>query len=269
MCFPSKRQKDNFTDEATKKPSNPQNGSDGKDTKAEKNTTQTPTNTTTTPPAPVAPSTVPESLTAQKMSPRLAIVVYTMYGHVGKLAQAVKQGVESAGGKAEIFQVPETLPEDVLGKLHAPPKPDFKVLEHNDLVNYDAFLFGIPTRYGNMPAQWKSFWDATGGLWVSAALAGKYAGAFVSTGTPGGGQEATVMNLMSTLTHHGIIYVPFGYKSAFGQLTNLKEVHGGSPWGAGTYAGADGSRQPTDLELEIANKQGAYFWETISRVKFN
>ncbi|KAF9650841.1 1,4-benzoquinone reductase [Thelephora ganbajun] len=202
------------------------------------------------------------------MSPRVAIVIYSMYGHVSKLAESVKSGVEAAGGSVAIFQVAETLPEDVLAKLHAAPKPAYPVLTPNDLVNYDAFLFGVPTRYGSFPAQWKAFWDATGGLWAQGSLAGKYASVFVSTGTPGGGQEVTVNATISTLTHHGIIFVPLGYKPAFPLLTNLDEVHGGSPWGAGTYAGADGSRQPTKLELDIASIHGKHFWETVSKVKF-
>jgi len=126
-----------------------------------------------------------------------------------------------------IFRVPETLPEDVLGSLHAPPKPDYPIITPEILATYDAFLFGIPTRYANVPAQWKAFWDSTGGLWASGALNGKYAGVFVSTGTLGGGQEMTVYNSLSVLAHHGIIYVPLGYKQAFPQLTNLEEVHGG------------------------------------------
>jgi len=99
-----------------------------------------------------------------------------------------------------------------------------------------AYLFGIPTRYGNFPAQFKAFWDATGGLWATGALWGKYAGVFVSTAGLGGGQESTVIASISTLAHHGINYVPLGYKPAFPILTNLAEVHGGSPWGAGTFA---------------------------------
>lgn len=100
----------------------------------------------------------------------------------------------------------------------------------------DGFLFGIPTRYGNFPAQWKAFWDKTGGQWQTGAFWGKYAGVFVSTGTPGGGQESTIMNSLSTLAHHGIIYVPLGYKTVFGTLADLTEVRGGSPWGAGTFS---------------------------------
>lgn len=121
--------------------------------------------------------------------------------------------------------------------MHAPPKPtDIPVITAAKLEEYDAFLFGIPTRYGNFPAQWKAFWDTTGGQWGQGAYWGKYAGVFVSTGTPGGGQESTVIAAMSTLTHHGIIYVPLGYKTTFPILANLSEVRGGSPWGAGTFA---------------------------------
>ena len=120
--------------------------------------------------------------------------------------------------------------------MHAPPKKDYPVIDPEKLATYDAFLLGIPTRYGNMSAQWKTFWDATGKLWSEGKLWGKYAGVFVSTGTPGGGQESTVLATLSTLAHHGIIYVPLGYKTVFPILANLSEVRGGSPWGAGTFA---------------------------------
>lgn len=199
------------------------------------------------------------------MAPKVAIIIYSMYHHIATMAEEVKKGVESAGGVVDIFQVPETLSPEVLAKMHAPEKPNYPIATNDTLTSYDAFLFGIPTRYGNYPAQFKAFWDATGGLWASGALAGKPAGIFVSTGTPGGGQEATVMNALSVLTHHGIIYVPLGYANAFAQLSNLEEVHGSSPWGAGTFAGPDGSRQPTKLELEIAHIQGKSFYETASK----
>jgi multimeric flavodoxin WrbA len=120
--------------------------------------------------------------------------------------------------------------------MHAPPKSGIPIITPDILEGYDAFLFGIPTRYGNFPAQFKAFWDSTGQQWAGGKFWGKYAGVFVSTAGHGGGQESTVMNTMSTLAHHGIIYVPLGYAKAFGQLTNLSEVHGGSPWGAGTFA---------------------------------
>ncbi|KAJ6000374.1 Minor allergen Alt a 7 [Penicillium waksmanii] len=200
------------------------------------------------------------------MAPKVAIVFYSLYGHIVQLAEAEKKGIESAGGKVDIFQIAETLSEDVLTKMHAPAKSSYPIAEPNDLLQYDAVLFGIPTRYGNFPAQWKTFWDKTGGIWASGGYWGKYAGLFISTGTPGGGQESTAISAMSTLTHHGFLYVPLGYKTTFSQLSNLSEVHGGSPWGAGTFAGADGSRQPTALELEIAEAQGKAFYEAVAKV---
>ncbi|CDO51594.1 hypothetical protein DV495_003368 [Geotrichum candidum] len=199
------------------------------------------------------------------MAPKIAILYYSTWGHIRTLALAVKAGVEAAGGTVDLYQIPETLTEEILAKMHAAPKAEDPIANPKTLTEYDAFLFGIPTRYGNFPAQWKAFWDATGGLWASGALAGKYAGVFVSTGTPGGGQEATVLNSLSVLTHHGIIYVPLGYAHTFQQLSNLEEVHGGSPWGAGTFAAGDGSRQPTALEKEIATIQGKTFYETVSK----
>ncbi|EAU82170.1 NADH-quinone oxidoreductase [Coprinopsis cinerea okayama7 len=201
-------------------------------------------------------------------APKVAIIIYSMYGHVAKLAEAEKAGIEKAGGTADIYQVPETLSQEILNKMHAPPKPDYPLITVENIVNYDAFLFGIPTRYGNFPAQWKAFWDSTGGLWAGGKLAGKYAGLFVSTAGLGGGQESTCLASMSTLAHHGIIYVPLGYSHAFPIQTNLEEVHGGSPWGAGTFAGSDGSRQPSALELELAEIQGKAFWNIVSKVKF-
>ncbi|KAK9370437.1 flavoprotein-like protein [Lipomyces kononenkoae] len=199
------------------------------------------------------------------MAPKVAIIIYSMYGHIAQMAEAEKAGIEKAGGSATIYQIPETLPEEVLQKMYAAPKPDYPIASAKTLPEYDAFLFGVPTRYGNFPAQWKTFWDTTGGLWASGALAGKYVGQFVSTGSPGGGQEVTVLNALSTYTHHGMIFVPLGYSHAFVQITNLSEVHGSSPWGAGTFAAADGSRQPTDLEKEIASIQGESFYKIVAK----
>lgn len=158
----------------------------------------------------------------------------------------------------DMTRIDETLSQEILTKMHAPGKSQYPVLEPNDLLEYDAVLFGIPTRYGNFPTQWKAFWDKTGDIWVSGGYWGKHVGLFVSTGTQGGGQESTALASMSTLTHHGMVYIPLGmlirssedsrdesilthvhtlgYKSVFAQLSNLDEVHGGSAWGAGTFA---------------------------------
>jgi len=200
---------------------------------------------------------------------KVAIVYYSMYGHIRTMAEAELKGIKKAGGTADIYQIAETLPEEVLSKMYAPAKPtDIPVLDDPSVLEqYDAFLIGIPTRYGNFPAQWKAFWDKTGKQWSSGGFWGKFAGLFVSTGTQGGGQESTCLAAMSTLAHHGIIYVPLGYAKSFPQLTNLEEIHGGSAWGAGTFAGADGSRQPSALELEIAEIQGEEFYKRVAAQK--
>jgi NAD(P)H dehydrogenase (quinone) len=149
--------------------------------------------------------------------------------------------------------------------MHAPPKSDYPAITPDILKDYDAFILGIPTRYGNFPGQWKAFWDMTGGLWQSGGLHGKYASFFISTASMGGGQESTAIAAMSTLAHHGIIYVPLGYAKAFGLMTELDEPRGGSPWGAGTFAAGDGSRQPSQKELTLAEIQGKSFYETVAR----
>ncbi|KAI5962471.1 uncharacterized protein KGF55_003547 [Candida pseudojiufengensis] len=199
------------------------------------------------------------------MAIKVAIIIYTLYHHIAQLAEEEKKGVEAAGGQAVIYQVPETLSDEVLTKLHAPPKPNYPIATNEVLEEYDAFIFGIPTRFGNFPAQFKAFWDATGGLWSQGKLSGKIAAVFTSTGTLGGGQETTIVNSLSVLIHHGIIFVPLGYAHAFALQANLSEVHGGSPYGAGTFAGGDGSRQPSKLEKEIAEIQGKSFYQTAAK----
>lgn len=203
------------------------------------------------------------------MAPKIAIVFYSMYGHIRQLAEAEKRGIEKAGGTADLYQIPETLPADVLTKMHAPGQAsDIPLLEDPaTLEQYDGFLMGIPTRYGNFPAQWKVFWDKTGKQWSTGGFFGKHAGIFVSTASQGGGQESTAIAAMSTLAHQGIIYVPLGYAKTFAQLTDLSEIHGGSAWGAGTFAGADGSRQPSPKEIEVAEIQGGYFYSVVAAAK--
>jgi len=197
-------------------------------------------------------------MSAEAKSPvRVNIVFYSTYGHIYKMAQEVAKGVEAAGGVAKLLQVPETLSEEVLKKMHAPAKPDVPVATVDDLVDCDAVLFGIPTRYGGAAAQVKSFMDATGGLWAKGALVGKPAGVFFSTACQGGGQETTALTFLTHFAHHGMVYVPIGYSSPL--LFNNDEVHGGSAYGAGTIANGDGSRQPSELELGVALHQGKHF----------
>jgi NAD(P)H dehydrogenase (quinone) len=168
-----------------------------------------------------------------------------------------------------LCSIAETLPAEVLTKMHAPAADEsIPVITPDKMKEYDAFLFGVPTRYGNFSAQWKTYIDKLGGLWQSGALTGKYFGIFISTGTQGGGQESTAIDTMSSWAHQGMIYVPLGYIHAFGILADLSEARGGSPWGAGTFAGGDGSRQPSAKELELAEIQGKTFWNTVARVNF-
>ncbi|TMW64957.1 hypothetical protein Poli38472_009124 [Pythium oligandrum] len=196
---------------------------------------------------------------------RLAIVYYSMYGHVAKLANAVKQGTKLVPGvETKIYQVAETLPQEILSKMGAPPKPDHPIASPDVLKEADGILFGMPTRFGMVPSQMKGLFDACGGLWAKGELIGKPAGFFFSTGSIGGGQETTAMTSTPFLAHHGMVYVPLGYRSPL--QGTLDEIHGGSPWGAGTLAGGDGSRQPSDLELDIAKLQGQSFAEIAKKL---
>ncbi|KAI0495156.1 hypothetical protein KFK09_025305 [Dendrobium nobile] len=192
------------------------------------------------------------------MATKIYIVYYSTYGHVEKLAHEILKGASSVEGvEAKLWQVPETLPEEVLDKLGAPPKSDVPVITASELPEADGFIFGFPTRFGMMAAQFKAFFDSTGGLWRTQQLAGKPAGIFFSTGSQGGGQETTALTAITQLVHHGMIFVPVGYTGGAGMF-ELEKVRGGSPYGAGTLAG-DGSRQPSELELQLAFHQGQYF----------
>ncbi|WIA14475.1 hypothetical protein OEZ85_002998 [Tetradesmus obliquus] len=188
---------------------------------------------------------------------KVYIIYYSMYGHIAAMAKAVKQGVDSVEGvEGVLFQVAETLPAEVLGKMHAPAKPeDIPAANPSTINEADGFVFGFPTRFGMMCAQMKAFFDATGGHWQKGSLAGKAASMFTSTASQGSGQETTIMTAVTQLAHHGMIYVPTGYGSG-GSMFGLDAAKGGSPWGAGTLAGPDGSRQPSAAELEQAVFQG-------------
>ncbi|CAM8998253.1 unnamed protein product [Rhodiola kirilowii] len=201
------------------------------------------------------------------MATKIYIVYYSMYGHVGTLAEEIKKGVESVDGvEAKLWQVPETLPEQVLSKMYAPPKSDVPIITPDELTEADGFIFGFPTRFGMMPAQFKAFMDSTGGLWGTQQLAGKPAGIFYSTGSQGGGQETTALTAITQLVHHGMIFVPIGYTFGAG-MSEMNEIKGGSPYGAGTYAGGDGSRKPTELELAQAFHQGKYIAGITKKLK--
>ncbi|KAK9837570.1 hypothetical protein WJX74_000575 [Apatococcus lobatus] len=191
------------------------------------------------------------------------------YGHILEMARAQLRGVQAVAGVAgQIYQVPETLPAEVLQKMHSPPKPweGIPIADAQSLPQADGFLLGTPTRFGNVSGQFKQFWDSTGSLWQKGSLHGKPFGMFVSTATQGGGQEETFRSAISNFVHHGMIFVPAG--NSFGpQLFDVETLHGGSAWGAGTFAGATGARQPSQLELDIAEHQGRGFAEVVKKLK--
>jgi len=189
---------------------------------------------------------------------KIAIVYYSLYGHIATMAKAVAKDVESAGAEVKVFQVPETLNEGILQKMHAPPKDaNVPVISNpSDLEAYDGVIFGCGTRFGQVAAQMKAFLDASGQVWQKGGWVGKTGGIFFGTGTQGGGQETTAMTFVTQLTHHGMIFVPIGYSNP--SLFNMDEIHGGSPWGAGTFSGPTGARQPSALEIAVAEHQGKH-----------
>lgn len=198
------------------------------------------------------------------MMPKLLVLYYSTYGHVETLAGAIAEGAQSVDG-VEVFvqRVPETMPEDVARKAGAKLDQKAPIASPKELGNYDAIIFGTPTRFGNMAAQMRNFLDQTGGLWVQGALVGKVGSVFTSTGT-GGGNESTIISFVTTLMHHGMLYVGLPY--ACPELSDISELKGGSPWGAATIAGADGSRQPSAKELAQARFQGRHVAEITKRL---
>jgi len=189
--------------------------------------------------------------------PVVYVIIYSMYGHVKKLSQHVKLGLEKHGVEAKLFQVKETLSAEILEKMHAPPQDtSIPIITADKLPEADGIIFGFPTRFGAAPAQMRALFDSCGGLWVQNKLYQKPCGIFFSTGSLGGGQETTALTTLPFITHLGMMFVPLGYKNK--ALQNLDEVHGGSAYGAGTLAG-QGERQPTPLELSLAETQGEEF----------
>jgi NAD(P)H dehydrogenase (quinone) len=195
---------------------------------------------------------------------KIAIIYYSLYGHVKTLAESIKQGVEQAGATCDIYQVAETLPADVLEKMYAPPKADHPIITPDKLTEYDGFLFGISGRFGSVSAQMRTFMDSTGQQWFKGELVGKAAGIFQSTAQQGGGQESIGLTFLPFAVHHGMVFVPMGYTEP--KAMNNDVVHGGSPWGSGTLSNGDGSRMPSELELEIAVSHGQHFAAITSKL---
>ena len=197
------------------------------------------------------------------------IVYYSMYGHIQKMAEAIAEGARSVeGAEVQIRRVPETLPREVLEKMGALPAIDAQshipVVKVEELAEADAVFFGSPTRFGNVCGQMRQFMDATGGLWAKGALVGKVGSVFVSSATQHGGQESTILSFLPTLLHHGMVVAGLPY--SFQGQTISDEVSGGSPYGASTIAGGDGSRQPTENELAGARFQGRFVAELAAKL---
>ena len=187
---------------------------------------------------------------------KVLVLYYSMYGHIERLAEAMAEGARRVPGvEVTIKRVPETMPEDVARNAGAKLDQAAPVATPQELADYDAIIFGTPTRFGNMAGQMRTFLDQTGGLWVKGALVGKLGSAFVSTGT-GGGSETTITSFWNTLAHHGMLIVGMPYTDPM--LADITEVKGGSPYGAATLAGADGSRLPSAKELQLASHQGEH-----------
>ena len=192
---------------------------------------------------------------------KVLIVYYSMYGHIYRMAEAVKEGAGTvSGAEVRICRVPETLPEEVLGKMGAleaqKKQTGVPICNVDELAQADAIIFGAPTRFGNMCGQMRQFLDATGGLWAKGSLVGKVGSVFTSSATQHGGQESTILGFHVNLLHHGMIVVGLPY--AFAGQMRIDEVTGGSPYGASTIAGGKGERWPTENELDGARFQGKH-----------
>jgi NAD(P)H dehydrogenase (quinone) len=187
---------------------------------------------------------------------RILVLYYSSYGHIETMAQAVAEGARGTGAQVDIKRVPELVPEAVARASHFKLDQAAPIASVDDLPNYDAIIFGVPTRFGNMPAQMKNFLDQTGGLWAKGALVGKVGSVFSSTATQHGGQESTILSTHTVLLHHGMVIVGLPY--AWQGQTTVAEITGGSPYGASTISAGDGSRQPSANELDGARFQGAH-----------
>jgi NAD(P)H dehydrogenase (quinone) len=187
---------------------------------------------------------------------KVLVLYYSSYGHIETMAEAVAEGARSAGAEVVVKRVAELVPADVAKASYFKMDQAAPIAEPSELDQYDAIIVGSGTRYGTVTAQMRNFWDQTGGLWAKGALVGKVGSVFTSSATQHGGQESTILGFIPTLLHHGMIVVGLPY--AFQGQMGVGEVKGGSPYGASTITDGDGSRQPSEVELEAARFQGAH-----------
>lgn len=187
---------------------------------------------------------------------KVLVLYYSSYGHIEKMAYAVAEGAKSAGADVTVKRVPELVPEEVAKSSHFKLDQDAPIATPAELDQYDAIIVGSGTRFGTVTSQMRNFWDQTGGLWASGKLVGKVGSVFTSSATQHGGQESTILGFIPTLLHHGMAVVGLPY--AFQGQMGVEAVKGGSPYGASTITDGDGSRQPSEVELEAAKFQGAH-----------
>lgn len=195
---------------------------------------------------------------------RVLVLYYSAYGHIEQMAEAVAEGARSAGADVDVKRVPELVPEDVARSSGYRVDQKAPIAKVEELESYDAIIVGVGTRYGRMASQMANFLDQTGPLWARGALTGKVGAAFTSTATQHGGQETTLFSILTNLLHLGFVTVGLPY-SFQGQM-RLDEITGGTPYGASTLAGGDGSRQPSENELEGARFQGRHVAEIVNRL---
>ena len=195
---------------------------------------------------------------------KVLVLYYSSYGHIETMAHAVAEGAKSAGAEVDVKRVPELVPEEVAKKSGFKLDQKAPVATVDELANYDAIIFGSGTRFGNVTAQLRNFMDQTGGLWMKGALVGKVGSVFTSSATQHGGQESTILTFIPTLLHQGMVVVGLPY--AFQGQTGVDEIKGGSPYGASTITGGDGSRQPSPVELEGARYQGRHVAEIARKI---
>lgn len=196
---------------------------------------------------------------------KVLVLYYSSYGHIETMAYAVAEGAREAGAEVVVKRVPELVPEDIARNAGFKLDQAAPIATVQELPEYDAIIFGTGTRYGNMTAQMKNFIDQTGSLWASGALVGKVGSVFSSSATQHGGQESTILTFHPVLLHLGFIIVGLPY--AFQGQMGVTEVMGNSPYGASTIAGGDGSRQPSQIELEGAHYQGRHVAQIATKLK--
>jgi NAD(P)H dehydrogenase (quinone) len=201
---------------------------------------------------------------------KILVLFYSTYGHIYHMAKAVVEGAKQIEGMdVELKRVPETLSPEVIEMMGATQAQtafsEVPIASVNELADYDAIIFGSPTRFGNMTAQMKAFLDATGSLWAAGTLIGKIGSVFTSSATQHGGQESTILSFHTVLLHHGMLIAGLPY--SFAGQTIITEMSGGSPYGASTIAGGDGSRMPSENELQGARFQGKHVASLVARMK--